>query len=231
MWEQLTVYRPLDKKEVNSTFKKFGLELANQLSEFAIDQTNSVIKLFRLRNNLEQSIFIEKHGTPDKIQVRVCIKPADFYKKHKFTMVNIVPLGDILGHYRKSFYPLTGEWLDLAIYLGEKIKHDVDKYFVKFDSYDKIIKERNEIESKDLGLDNRYELLILAAIKTRSADLLKKYIDKKLERPSMQITKAEFLKGDKEEIDETLFLTKVKDLANDNKFEDIEELLKSVQKK
>lgn len=231
MWEQLTVYRPLDKKEINSAFKKFGQELTNQLSDFVVDQTNSVIKLYRLRNNLEQCIFIEKHISPDKLQVRVCIKPTDFYKKHKFTMVNIVPLGDIMGQYRKSFYPLTEEWFDLAVYLSERIKHDVEKYFAKFDSFDKIIKLRKEIEPKDFGLDNKYELLIFAAIKTRNSELLTVYIDKKLERPTMQITKAEYLKADKDEINEVEFLIKVKDFGQQNKFDEIEDMLKSVQKK
>jgi hypothetical protein len=231
MWEQLTVYRPLDKKEINIAFKKFGQELTSQLSDFAVVQTNSVLKLYRLRNNLEQSVFIEKHITPDKLQVRVCIKPTDFYKKHKFTMINIVPLGDIMGQYRKSFYPLTEEWFDLATYLSERIKHDVEKYFAKFDSYDKIIKLRKEIEPKDFGLDNKYELLIFAAIKTRNSELLTKYIDKKLERPTMQITQAEYLKADKDEIDEVEFLIKVKDFGQQNKFDDIDDMLKSVQKK
>jgi len=231
MWEQLTVYRPLAKKEINSAFKKFGLELASQLSDFTVDQTNSVIKLYRLRNNLEQSVFIEKHITPDKLQVRVCIKPSDFYKKHKFTMINIVPLGDIMGQYRKSFYPLTEEWYDLATYLSERIKHDVEKYFAKFDSYDKIIKLRKEIEPKDFGIDNKYELLIFAAIKTRNSELLTVYIDKKLERPTTQITKAEYLKADKNEINEVEFLSKLKDFGLQNRFDDIEEILKGVQKK
>ncbi len=231
MWEQLTVYRPLAKKEINSAFKKFSQELTNQLSDFAVERTNSVIKLYRLRNNLEQSVFIEKHISPDNLQVRVCIKPADFYKTHKFTMVNIVPLGDIMGQYRKSFYPLTEEWFDLAIYLSERIKHDVEKYFSKFDSYDKIIKLRKEIEPKDFGLDNKYELLIFAAIKTRNPELLTVYIDNKLKRPIMQITKAEYLKADKDEIDEVGFLNKVKGFGKENKFDEIEEMLKSVQKK
>jgi long-subunit acyl-CoA synthetase (AMP-forming) len=231
MWEQLTVYRPLDKKDINSTFKKFSQELTNQLTDFVVERTNSVIKLYRLRNNLEQGVFIEKHVSPDKLQIRVCIKPTDFYKTHKFTMVNIVPLGDIMGQYRKSFYPLTEEWRDLATYLSERIRHDVEKYFAKFDSYDKIIKLRKEIEPKDFGLDNKYELLIFAAIKTRNSELLALYIDKKLKRPTMQITRAEYLKADKDEIDEVEFLGKVKDFGQENKFDEIEEILKSVQKK
>jgi hypothetical protein len=231
MWEQLTVYRPLGKKEINSTFKKFSEELTKQLSDFAIERTNSVIKLYRLRNGLEQGIFIEKHISPDKLQIRICIKPTDFYKAHKFTMVNIVPLGDVLGHSRKSFYPLTEEWSELATYLSKTIRLDVEKYFFKFDSYDKIIKRRKEIEPKDNGLDNKYELLIFAAIKTRNSDLLSSYIDKKLKRSTMQITKAEYLTPVKEEIDEVIFLTKVKDLGLESKFDEIDEMLKSVQKK
>lgn len=231
MWEQLTVYRPLDKKEINSAFKKFSHELTNQLGDFAVERTNSVIKLYRHRNNLEQSIFIEKHISPDKLQIRVCIKPTDFYKIHKFTMVNIVPLGDILGHYRKSFYPLTEEWSELASYLSGQIRHEVEKYYAKFDSYEKIIKLRKEIEPRDFGLENKYELLIFAAIKTKNSELLTLYIDKKLKWPPMQITKAEYLKADRDEIDEIEFLNKVKDLGRENKFAEIEEMLKSVQKK
>jgi hypothetical protein len=231
MWEKLTVYRPLDKKEITLAFKHFGLELKKQLIDYDVSQTNSIIKIYRLRNGLEQGIFIEKHIGPADLQVRICVKPTDFYKKHRFTMVNIVPLGDIMGQYRKSFYPLTEEWFDLAIYLSEKIKYDVDKYFAKFDSYDKIIKLRKEIEPKDFGLNNKLELLIFAAIKTRNSELLTIYIDEKLKRPTMQITKAEYLKADKNEIDEVEFLGKVKDLGLENRFDEIEEILKSVHKK
>ncbi|MBZ0246084.1 MAG: hypothetical protein K8H85_09075 [Cyclobacteriaceae bacterium] len=231
MWENLEVYRPLDKKGINSAFNKFAQELTNQLSEFAVDQTNSVIKIYRLRNNLEQCVFIEKHISPDKLQVRVCIKPTDFYRKHKFAMVNIVPLGDIMGQHRKSFYPLTEEWFDLAIYLSERIKLDVERYFAKFDSYEKIIKLRKEIEPKDFGLDNKYELLIYAAIKTRNSHLLAVYIDKKLERTTIQIANSEYLEEEKDEIDEVDFLGKVKRFGQENKFDDIEEMLKSVLKK
>jgi hypothetical protein len=65
----------------------------------------------------------------------------------------------------------------------------------------------------------------------RDSELLTKYIDKKLERPTMQITKAEFLKGDGDDIDEGQFLTRIKDLGQAKNFDAIEEKLKSVQKK
>ncbi|MGB4974813.1 MAG: hypothetical protein WBO32_19245, partial [Cyclobacteriaceae bacterium] len=120
---------------------------------------------------------------------------------------------------------------DLAIYLSERIKLDVERYFAKFDSYEKIIKLRKEIEPKDFGLDNKYELLIYAAIKTRNSDLLTVYIDKKLERTTKQITNSEYLKEEKDEIDEVDFLVKVKGFGQKNKFDDIDEMLKSVLKK
>jgi hypothetical protein len=227
MWEELKVYRPLDKKDINSIFKKFGQEVKKRLTDHSLEQTNSIIKIYRLRNNIEQGIFIEKHVKPDNLQVRVSLKPVDFYKKHKFTMVNIIALGDIMGQYRKSFYPLTEEWQDLAIYLSERIKNEIEKYFDKYDTYEKIIRQRAEIEKKDLGLNNN-ELLIYAAIKTGNFDLLEKYIDKKLQMPTMQITRAEFLKPDKNEINEVEFLNKIRDFGKQRKLQEIDDLIKSL---
>jgi hypothetical protein len=227
MWEELKVYRPLDKGAINPTFKKFGQELKQKLVDYSIDQTNSIIKLSRLKNNIEQGVFIEKHIAPNKLEVKICLKPADFYKKHRYTMVNIVPLGDILSNYRRSFYPLTEEWRDLVTYLSDRIRNEVEEYFNKYDTYEKIIKGRNEIEPKDFGLDNKYELLIYGAIKTRNSELLEKYLTQKLERPTMQITKTEFLKPDTKEVNETDLLKKILDYGKQKKFEDIEGLLKS----
>ncbi|MFM7852767.1 MAG: hypothetical protein ACKO96_12840, partial [Flammeovirgaceae bacterium] len=93
-------------------------------------------------------------------------------------MTNIVPLGDIMGKYRRTFYPITEEWFELADYLTRKIRHEIERYFSEFDTFDKIIKNRKKIEPVDFGLDNKYELLIYAAIKTENAELLSQYIDR-----------------------------------------------------
>lgn len=100
MWEDLKVYRRLDKKDINPTFKKLGLELKKRLTDYTVEQTNSIIKISRQLNEIEQGIFIEKHIGPADLQVRVSLKPVDFYKRHKFTMLNIVPLGDIIDLFR-----------------------------------------------------------------------------------------------------------------------------------
>lgn len=231
MWEDLKVYRPLDKKDIISTFKKFGVELKKRLTDYTVEQTNSIVKVSRLRNGIEQGIFIEKHIGPADLQVRVSLKPVDFYKRHKFTMINIVPLGDIMGQYRRTFYPLTQEWLELSDYLIRRIKTEIESYFNELDTFDKIIKKRTQIEPKDFGVNNKYELLIYAAIKTGNSKLLSEYIDRKLERPTMQISKAEFLKPGVDDIDEVGLLTRIKELGQQNKFEDIEELLKRFEKK
>jgi len=227
MWEKLTVYRPLDKKLVNQAFKDFGRELAKLLPDYTIEQTSSVIKVYRFRNRLEQSIFIEKSKGGVDLQVRVCIKPEIFFKKHKFTMINIVPLGEILGMYRRSFYPLTEEWIDLAIYLSKRIQNEVERYFAKFDTYEKIIRQRKDIEPKNIDFENKYELLIYAAFKTFNIDSLMKYLDKKRESTAMQITHTEFLKSEENEIDQEVFFSKIKVLALEKKFKEIEELLDS----
>jgi hypothetical protein len=144
-------------------------------------------------------------------------------------MLNIVSLGDIMGKYRRSFYPISEEWLELADYLTRKIKNEIENYFHEFDTFDKIIKNRKKIEPVDFGLHNKYELLIYAAIKTRNAELLSEYIDRKLARPTMQISKAEFLKPDKDGLNEVEFLTKIKELGLQSKFEDIGEMLKKFE--
>jgi hypothetical protein len=115
--------------------------------------------------------------------------------------------------------------------LSERIKTEVEKYFVKFDSYEKIIDHRKQIEPKDFRPDNKYEFLIFAAIKTRNSALLTKYVDKKLFRPTMRITKAEFLKAEKREIDEVEFLQEIRELGKSSRFADIEEILKGLQEK
>src|SRR5262245_54484096 len=131
MWEELKVYKQLDKGDINQTFKKFGNTLVSLIEGYSIDQTTSIIKLFRQVNQLEQAIFIEKDKASYNLKVNTSIKPVDFYRRHKFTMLNIVPLGDIMNNYRKTFYPLTQEWNDLAIYLATRIKTEVEHYFQK----------------------------------------------------------------------------------------------------
>jgi hypothetical protein len=230
MWEELKVYKQLEKKDINSTFKKFGAEILSYLNNYSVDQTSSILKLFRLTNQLEQAIFIERSSGSYNLEIRVCIKPFDFYRRHKFTMINIVPLGDIMNNYRRSFYPLTQEWKDLAIYLVAKIKDEIEQYFERYNSYEKIIEKRREIEPQDFGLDNKYELLIYAAIKMQNKTLFNFYIDKKLSRPVMHISKCEYLKPDIPEINEVAFLQRIKELAHTSDFESIENEIKKVNR-
>lgn len=213
MWEDLKVYKQLDKADINPTFKKFGNTLVSLIDGYSIDQTTSLIKLSRQLNQLEQAVFIEKDKGSYNLNVRTSIKPLDFYRRHKFTMLNIVPLGDIMNNYRRTSYPLTKEWNDLAIYLAKRIKTDVEDYFINYNSYDKIIDRRKEVEPKDFGLHNKYELLIYAAIKTKNKDLLNQYLDKKMSRPVMGITQSEYLKPNSQEIDEQSFLQRLKSFA------------------
>jgi hypothetical protein len=222
MWEELKVNKQLDKADINPTFKKFGNNLVSLIDGYSIDQTTSLIKLSRQVNQLEQSVFIEKDKDSYNLRVKTSIKPVDFYRRHKFTMVNIVPLGDIMNNHRRTSYPLTQEWNDLAIYLATRIKTEVEHYFQKYNSYDKIIDKRTEIEPKDFGLDNKYELLIYAAIKTKKKDLLNQYLDKKISRSVMGITQSEYLKPDNKEIDEKIFLDRIKSFALTGDFTNIE---------
>jgi len=228
MWEDLRVYKQLDKADINPTFKKFGNALFTLISDYSIDQTTSVIKLSRQVNQLEQAVFIEKGKGSYNLKVRTSIKPVDFYRRHKFTMLNIVPLGDIMNNHRKTSYPLTQEWNELAIYLATRIKTEVEQYFQKYNSYDKIIDRRKEIEPKDFGLDNKYELLIYAAIKTKKKDFLNQYLDKKISRPVMGITQSEYLKPDTQEIDEKKFLERLKSFALTGDFTNIENEIAAV---
>ncbi|MES2656176.1 MAG: hypothetical protein V4620_11345 [Bacteroidota bacterium] len=222
MWEELKVYRQLDKTKINPTFKKFGTTLLSLANGFKLDQTASIIKLSREVNQLEQAIFIEKDKGSFNLKVRTSIKPIDFYRKHKFTMLNIVPLGDILNNHRRTSFPLTQEWNDLAIYLATRIKIEIEKYFETYSSYDNIIAKRKEVEPKDFGLDNKFELLIYAAIRTRNKELLNQYLDKKMNRPVMGITQSEYLKPENNEIDEKSFLQRIKSLALTGDFASIE---------
>ncbi len=222
MWEELKVYKQLDKADINPTFKKFGSNLASLIDGYSIDQAASLIKLSRQVNQLEQAIFIEKDKGSYNLKVRTSIKPVDFYRRHKFTMLNIVPLGDIMNNHRRTSYPLTQEWNDLAIYLATRIKTEIEYYFQKYNSYDKIIDGRKELEPNEFTLDNKYELLIYAAIRTKKKDLLNQYLDKKMSRPVMGITQSEYLKPDNKEIDEKIFLDCIKSFALTGDFVNIE---------
>jgi hypothetical protein len=222
MWEELKVYKQLDKADINPAFKKFGNTLVSLIDGYSIDQTTSAIKLFRQVNQLEQAIFIEKDKGSYNLKVKTSIKPVDFYRRHKFTMLNIVPLGEIMNNHRRTSYPLTQEWNDLAIYLATRIKIEVEHYFQKYDSYDKIIDRRKEIEPKGFGLDNKYELLIYAAIRTKKKDLLNQYLDKKMSRAVMGITQSEYLKPDGKEINEQSLLQRLKSFALTGDFTNIE---------
>ncbi|HLO45772.1 MAG TPA: hypothetical protein VK175_15645 [Leadbetterella sp.] len=222
MWEELKVYKQLDKVDINPTFKKFGSNLVSLIDGYSIDQTTSLIKLSRQVNQLEQSVFIEKDKGSYNLSVKTSVKPVDFYRRHKFTMINIVPLGDILNNHRRTSYPLTQEWNDLAIFLASRIKIEIENYFQKYDSYDKIIDKRKEVEPKNSGLDNKYELLIYAAIRTKNKELLNQYLDKKISRPVMGITQSEYLKPNYQEIDEKSFLDRLKSYALAGDFTNIE---------
>jgi hypothetical protein len=102
MWEELEIYKQLGKKDINPTFKKFGVAIISHVNGYSLAQTNSLIKLSRHVNQLEQAIFIEKAKGDYNIEVRTSIKPIDFYRQHKFTMLNIVTLGDILNNHRRT---------------------------------------------------------------------------------------------------------------------------------
>ena len=228
MWEELKVYKQLDKADINQTFKKFGKTLVSLIDGYSIEQTSSVIKLSRQVNQLEQAVFIEKDKGSYNLKVKTSIKPIDFYRRHKFTMLNIVPLGDIMNNYRRTSYPLTEEWNDLAIYLATRIKTEVEHYFQNYNSYEKIIDRRKEVEPKDLGLDNKYELLIYAAVRTKNKSLLNFYLDKKLSRPVMQISQSEYLKPVDKEIDEVAFLNRLKTFALNSDFASIDREIETV---
>ena len=228
MWEELKVYKQLDKADINPTFKKFGSNLVLLIGGYSINQTTSLIKLSRQVNQLEQAVFIEKDKGSYNLKVRTSIKPIDFYRRHKFTMLNIVPLGEIMNNHRRTSYPLTQEWNELAVYLATRIKTDVENYFQKYNSYDKIIDRRKEVEPKDFGLDNKYELLIYAAIKTKKKDLLNQYLDKKMSRPVMGITQSEYLKPDSQDIDEQSFLQRIKSFALTGDFLSIDNEIEAI---
>ncbi|WP_316787678.1 hypothetical protein [Pedobacter frigoris] len=223
MWEKLTIYRQLDKKDINKIFKNFGLTLLSLLEGYIINQTSSVIKISRQVGQLEQAIFIERNTGGYTLNVSTSIKPIDFYKQHKFTMVNIVPLGEIMNNHRRTSYPLTQEWNELAVFLAARINTEVESYFEKYNSFNKIIDKRKDMEPKNFSLDNKYELLIYAAIRTKNKSLLNFYLDKKLSRTVTRISQSEYLKPNNNEIDEVAFLTKLKTLAQDGDFISIED--------
>lgn len=228
MWEELKVYKQLEKADINPAFKKFGSTLVSHIDGYSIDQTVSLIKLCRHVNQLEQAVFIEKDRGSYNIKVSTSIKPVDFYRKHKFTMLNIVPLGDIMNNHRRTSYPLTQEWNELAIYLATRINTYVENYFQLYNSYDNIIDRRKVVESNDFTLNNKYELLIYAAIRTKKKDLLIQYLDKKISQPSMRITQSEYLKTGNQDLDEKCFLDRLKSFALAGDFTNIEKEIAAI---
>ena len=224
-WEQLKVYHSLDKKDISPTFKKFGDIFKAKLNGYSVEQTGSMLKVSKICNQLEQAIFIEK-SLGNSLEVIVCIKPVDFYKLHKFTMIFPIGLGEILNNHRRTHFPLTKEWEILADYLIERINNEIGAHFEKYNSYSKIIQNRFEIEPEEKRiLSNRYELLIYAAIKVRNKDLLERYLKYKIENSAMRISKSEYLKPHPKEINEDEFLNTILKLTKDNDFEKIDKLL------
>lgn len=228
MWEELEIYHQLDKKEIPKAFKFFGQLILENLkdSDYKIVSTTSTIKLFKEKNNLEFSVFLLRTKGDNYIQVNTCIKPIDYIHKHKFTMLNIVSLGQILNNFRRNSFPLTKEYQLLSIYLAKIIDTKVESYFNQFNNWQKIIENKSEIEPKHFG-DNKYGLLIYAAIWTKDKKLLINYIDKYLESPVRIITQSEYLKPDQQEINENDFYKQIRALANEDKFLEIQELVKN----
>lgn len=109
----------------------------------------------------------------------------------------------------------------LTVYLANIIKTEIEAYFQKFDSFEKIIDRRDDIDARDLRFNNSYELLIYASLRTKEQSLLNLYLEKKLSRPVTIITHSECLEPGKE-IDETAFLSSLKLLAKNGDFAGIE---------
>ena len=64
--------------------------------------------------------------------------------------------------------------------------------------------------------------------RTKKKDLLNQYLDKKISRPVMGITQSEYLKPDTQEIDENLFLDRLKSLALAGDFTNIEKEIAAI---
>jgi hypothetical protein len=227
MWEELKVYRQLEKTQINPTFKKLGTTMQAQLKGYSLEKTGTCIKLYRLQNGLEQAIFIEKSTGTYDLNVSICIKPFDFYLRHKFTKSYVVPLGDIMGNHRRSSYPLTQEWMELSVFLVTRINNEISKHFERYDSYEKIITQREEIEDKP-RFNESLGLLIYAAIKTKQELLLDYYLDKKKSSLPRPITYSEFVKPDAHEIDEVAFLNRIKVLGLAKDFDGIEQEIRKL---
>ncbi len=94
-------------------------------------------------------------------------------------MLNIVELVTIMKNSRRTSYPMTQERNDLVVYIAARI--DIELYFELYNSYEKIIERRTNVEPRNNNFPtNRYELLIYAAIRTRNKELLNQYLVKKL---------------------------------------------------
>lgn len=227
MWEKLTVYHALDKKEIGKCFKLLGNRiLENLYSEgFSIISTTSTIKIFKVENEIEFSVFLLRQKGGANIDVKTCIKPFHFLHKHKFTMTNIVSLGAIVDNHRQDSFPLTQEYEMLADHILLTIKNSVVPYFEKYNSWKKIIKNRRKIDSLESSLNNSLDLLIYAAIWTKERRKLLKYLNRKLERSGRIITQAEFFQSSEGETDEIEFYKKIKDLAERKNISEIQSLV------
>jgi hypothetical protein len=229
MWEDHKVYKPLNKKDYNPVFKQFGATLISYLNGYSMTRTNSMIKLSKQVNQLELAVFIEKRTGGYWLEVKTAIKPVDFYRQHKFTMLNIVELGTIMKNSRRTSYPMTQEWKDLVVYIAARINIDIELYFELYNSYEKIVERRTNIEPGNNNFPtNRYELLIYAAIRTRNKELLNQYLVRKLNFPMFTISSTEYLKPDKHEVDELALLRRIQLFAQIGDFDNIEREISKV---
>lgn len=187
-WKKLEVYRPLLPKEVSKSFKKFANAIADKLrsDNFKLKETNVVKKFYRFNNHVEQAIYIEILKSKTDFVIKIAIKPLFSDPGVPYWILEAF---ELFADFKMS-YPLTQEYLLLAEHLVEKIDKHLLPFFDKYQSFEKIVFQHEELlkyYNMTYGQDNpgilpADHLIYDSAFRVRNIDLFNKYHTKFLNR-------------------------------------------------
>lgn len=187
-WKKLEVYRPLLSREIAGSFKKFANSIADKLraDNFKLKETKTVKKFYRFNNTIEQAIYFETLKSKTDFVIKIAVKPLFSDPDVPYWILEAFELSPDF----KMTYPLTQEYLLLAEHLAEKINDHLLPFFDKYQSFEKIVFQHEELlkyynmtyGENNPGILPADHLIYDSAFRVRNIDLFNKYHTKFLSR-------------------------------------------------
>jgi hypothetical protein len=187
-WKKLEVYRPLLPKEVSGSFKKFANSLLGKLiaDNFKLKETNTVKRFYRFNAHVEQAIYFETLKSKTDFRIKIAVKPLFSDPGVPYWILEAFELSSDF----KISYPLTQEYLLLAEHLIEKINKHLLPFFDKYQSFEKIVFQHEELlkhyhmtyGENNPGILPADHLIYDSSFRVRNLDLFNKYHTKFLNR-------------------------------------------------